>query len=307
MAHDDTNKKVSLREGVMAELRRSLLYIPGHNPRFVEKANKTEADAVILDLQESVPDSDKDKAREIVKNVLMNEDFGQIEKIVRINLLDSEYVEDDIKAMVEARPDALIIPKTHSEMEINRVEELLSKYEQEFKKDGKIRLIPLIESAKGVFFIKEILLSTDRIAAICFGREDLYADTGAVITEDEHEMLYIKSQLVLAAATFGVDAIDSPYLYIKDPDAVEKHARRASILGFSGAQAIHPSQIPPINRAFLPSQEDLEEALEITSGFKKSLEMNQPIYVYKGKMMDVPIVEIYEKIIEKAKKGGMIP
>ena len=259
-----------------------------------------------MDLQESVPDNEKDKARELVKNVLMNENFGQIEKIVRVNLLDSEYVEADIKAMVEAQPDALIIPKTHSETEIKSTEELLSKYEKQLKKEETIKLIPLIESAKGVFFIKEILSNSDRIVAICFGREDLYADTGAIITEDEHEMFYIKSKLVLAAATFGMDAIDSPYLYIKDPDAVEKEARRASILGFSGAQAIHPSQIPPINRAFLPSQEQLEEALEITSGFKESLEMNQPIYVYKGKMMDLPIVEIYEKIVEKAKKGGMI-
>ncbi|MFH1351616.1 MAG: CoA ester lyase [Pseudomonadota bacterium] len=290
----------------MVKLRRSLLYIPGHNSKFLEKANKTEADAVILDLQESVPDSDKEKARGLVKNVLVNEDFGRIEKIVRVNLLDSKYVEEDIKVMVQAQPDALIIPKTHSEAEVEKVEELLSKYEKEFKKDKKIRLIPLIESAKGVLFIKEILSSSDRIAAICFGREDLYADTGATITEDEHEILYIKSRLLLAAAAFGVDAIDSPYLYIKDVDVVEKLARAAFILGFSGAQAIHPSQVSPINRAFLPSQEQLEEALEITAGFKKSLEMNQPIYVYKGRMMDVPIVEIYEKMVEKARAGGMI-
>ena len=289
----------------MSRLRRSLLYIPGHNPKFLGKANKTEADAVILDLQESVPDSAKESARELVKNVLINEDFGEIEKIVRVNLLDSKYVEDDIKAMVEAQPDGLIIPKTHSEIEIKKAEELLSKYEEEFRKDPKIKLMPLIESAKGVFFIKEILSNSERIAAICFGREDLYADTGAAITEDEHEILYIKSKLVLAAAAFCVDAIDSPYLYIKDPDAVEKQARRASILGFTGAQAIHPSQIPSLNKTFLPSQQELEEALEITKGFKKSLEMNQPIYVYKGKMMDLPIVEIYEKTVEKARKGGM--
>ena len=291
----------------MHKMRRSLLYIPGHNPKFLEKASKTEADAVIMDLQESVPDNQKETARDLVKKVLSGgADFGKTEKIVRINLLDSELVEKDIRAMVEAQPDCLIIPKSHCAAEIKRTEDLLSKYEKELKKDKSIKLIPLIESAKGVFFIKEIMESSKRIVAICFGREDLYADTGAIITEDEQEMLYIKSKLVLAAAAFGVDAIDSPYLYINAPDAVEKEARRAAILGFSGAQAIHPSQIVPLNRAFLPSPEQLKEAVEIADGFRKSLEINQPIYVYKGKMMDRPIVEVYEKMIEKARKGGLI-
>jgi len=290
----------------MADLRRSILYIPGHNPNFLKKANKTEADAVILDLQESVPDSEKENARDLVKETLLNEDFGRIERFVRVNLLDSPLAEEDIKAMVEAQPDALIIPKTNSEFEIRRAEEFLSRYERQSQRDRKTKLIPLIESAKGVFFIKEILSCSDRIVAICFGREDLYADTGAVITEDEQEMLYIKSKLVLAAAAFGIDAIDSPYLYINDPDAVEKKARKAFILGFCGAQSIHPSQIAPLNRAFLPSDEELKEALEITSGFRKSLQMNQPIHVHQGKMMDSPIVEVYEKLIEKARKGGML-
>jgi len=289
----------------MGKLRRSLLYIPSHNPKFVAKASKTDADGVILDLQESVPETEKEKARDNVKNVLLNEDFGRIERVVRINLLDSEHVEKDIKAMVEAQPDALIIPKTHSEKEVQKVEGLLSKYEKELNKERKIRLMPLIESAKGVLFIKEILSSSDRIAALCFGKEDLYADTGATITEDEQEMLYIKSRLILAAAAFGIDALDSPYLYIQDTDMVEKLARRAFILGFCGGQAIHPSQVAPFNRAFLPSKEQLEEAMEIVTGFRKSMEMNQPIYVYKGRMMDLPIVEIYEKIIEKAKADGM--
>jgi len=290
----------------MGKLRRSLLYIPGHNPKFLEKANKTKADGVILDLQESVPTNERENARDLVKNTLIDKEFGKIEKIVRVNLLDSEFVEEDIMAMVQAQPDALIIPKTHSEKEIEKADELITKYEKELNKDRTLRLIPLIESAKGVLFIREILSSSDRITAICFGREDLYADTGALITEDEHEMLYVKSRLVLAASAFGVDAIDSPYLFINNPDAVEKQARRASVLGLCGAQAIHPSQIPPLNRAFLPSKEELEEALEITSGFKRSLEMNQPIFVYKEKMMDLPIVEIYEKIVDRARKGEMI-
>jgi citrate lyase beta subunit len=297
----------SIEGEVMAKLRRSLLYIPGHNPKFVEKATKTEADGVILDLQESVPESEKDKARDIIKNALMNEDFGQTEKIVRVNLLDSQYVEEDIKAMVEAQPDALIIPKTHSEIEIKRAEDLVSKYEKQIGQEDKLRLIPLIESAKGVLFIKEILSSTERIVAICFGKEDLYADTEAVVTEDGHEMLYIKSRLVLAAAAFGVDAIDSPSLYLQDPEAVGKEGRSAFVLGFSGAQAIHPSQVEPLNRAFLPTQQDIQEAQEITEGFKKSLKNNQPIYIYKGRMMDLPVVEVYEKILARARKGGVNP
>jgi len=290
----------------MSRLKRSMLYIPGHNTKFLERANQTDADSVILDLQESVPESNKQKARELVKELLMEEDFGSIERTVRVNLLDSKYVEEDIKAMVEAQPDALIIPKTHSGLEIRRVEKLLVKYEEEFEKEDKIKLIPLIESAKGVLFIHEILSSSDRITAICFGREDLYYDTGAKITEDGYEMRYIKSRLILSAAAFGIDAIDSPYLYLNNPKAVEQEANKASILGFSGAQAIHPSQISPLNKGFLPSKEELDEAIEIVSGFKKSLEMDKPIFVYKEKMMDLPIVELYEKIVERAKKGGLI-
>ncbi|MBW1931092.1 MAG: CoA ester lyase [Deltaproteobacteria bacterium] len=291
----------------MLKLRRSMLYVPGYKEKFLEKATKTDADCVILDLQESVPESDKDRARGLVKELLMGSDFGSIERIVRVNLLDSQYIEQDIKAMAEAEPDALIIPKVHSKKEISKAEELLSRYENELGKPKKVMLMPLIESAKGVFFINEILSSTNRITALCFGKEDLYSDTGATITEDGNEMLYIKSKLVLAAAAFGIDAIDSPSLYTNNPDLVEKEARRSYVLGFAGAQVIHPSQIPPVNKAFLPSEKELEEALEITSGFKRSMERNEPIFVYKGRMMDLPVVEVYEKIVEKAKAGGMIP
>ena len=192
----------------MTNLFRSLIFVPGNNPRFLEKAKSISADIVCFDLEDSVPDKEKKKARTLIKNALKKRNQYSASVFARTNSPNSNKIEADLKEVVQKGIDGIVIPKVDSGKEIKKIEKIISSLEKKRKIRG-IRLIPSIESALGVINCYEIASSSKRIDAIVFGRFDLLNDVGIEYTKGNPiGSKYSRYKVPVAAAAAGVYAID---------------------------------------------------------------------------------------------------
>ncbi|NHJ87009.1 MAG: CoA ester lyase [Asgard group archaeon] len=282
-------------------LRRTRLYIPGNNPAMIQNAVIYGADSLIFDLEDSIPISEKDSARMLVKYALETLDFEGIELTVRINARDTSFFEKDLKAIIPTKPDGILLPKTESIDDIIFIEERIKDLEYENNiKVGTVKIMPLIETAKGVLNI-EAIAAADRVEAIGLGGEDLTADIGAKRTKEGRELEYIASRIILAAAANKKQAIDTVFADINDLEGLYKVTINAIDMGFQGKSIIHPSQVEPIHRAFMPTAEEIEKAEKIIKAYNESQKKGLGAITVDGRMVDVPVVIRSERILKRAK------
>jgi citrate lyase subunit beta/citryl-CoA lyase len=282
-------------------LRRTRLYIPGNNPAMIQNAMIYGADSLILDLEDSIPIAEKDAARILVKNAIQTLDFKGCEVTVRINSLDTEFFDDDLKAIAHKKLDGILLPKTESLENILYIDNLLNVLEDENKlPKKKIKLMPIIESAAGVLKIEEIATGP-RVVAIGLGGEDLTADIGAKRTKEGKELEYIGSRIIIACAANKIQAIDTVFADVNDPEGLYKIALNASNMGFQGKSIIHPSQIEPVHRAFMPTKEEITKAKRIVKAYKEAVKKGSGAITVDGRMVDLPIVIRSERILKRAK------
>lgn len=286
----------------MADLRRSLLFIPGNNPAMLQKGGLFEADAVILDLEDSVAIGEKDAARFLVAQSLLHLDYGKSEKVVRVNGLDS-FGGEDIKMIVPCRPDTLLVPKVQSASDIYAVVEQIAAAEK--KDQEKIKIIALIETPQGLAASQAIASSHARVAALAFGAEDYTAATGAQRTKDGAEISTARMLLVNAAAAAGIQAVDTPYTDTNDEDGLRRDALFARQLGFKGKLAINPRQIDVINDVFSPSPKELDWAARVIGAIRRAEAEGAGVASLDGKMVDAPVVNRAEQIIRLACRLGL--
>lgn len=287
----------------MAELRRSLLFIPGNNPAMLQNGGVFEADAVILDLEDSVAPNEKDAARLLVAQSLLHVDFGKSERIVRINTLDTFGVED-IRIIVPCRPDALLVPKVQSAADIGTAVEKIAAAEKEGQK--KIKIIALIETPQGLAESYAIAAAHQRVAALAFGAEDYTAGIGAQRTKEGTEISTARMLLVNAAAAAGIQAVDTPYTDANDEDGLRQDAFFAKQLGFRGKLAINPRQVDMINNVFSPSEEDIDWAERVIDAIRRAEAEGSGVASLNGKMVDAPIVARAEQIVKLAQRLGLL-
>ncbi|NHJ46394.1 MAG: CoA ester lyase [Asgard group archaeon] len=282
-------------------LRRTRLYIPGNNPAMIQNASIYGADSLIFDLEDSIPISEKDAARNLVRNALMELDFGECEVTVRINGLETEYFDRDLEAIIPGKPDGILLPKTESLADIKAIEKKISTIEEEHNLPRKkIKIMPIIESARGVLNVEEIATSS-RVVVIGLGGQDLIADIGAKQTRDNRELDYIKSRIILACAANKIQAIDTVFIDINDTEQLYQVTLKSIELGFQGKSVIHPSQIEPVHRAFQPSEDEIEKAERIIKAYKESIKKGLGAITVDGRMIDIPVVIQAEKILQRAK------
>jgi len=301
-ASQEIEKKFySERQEVEYKLRRSRLYIPGNNPYLMQGITFYNADGIILDLEDSVPIEEKDTARMLVSYALKNIDFAKSERMVRINSLDICGA-DDIDAVLQYKPDVILIPKCETEYDVKKVAEILEKTEKRFNLYGyQIKLIPIIESAKGVENAYQIASVSDRNVSLAFGAEDYTVSLGVKKTEGEDELLFARQSIVNAAKAAGIQASDSVYSNIENIEGLKKSTEKSKILGFDGRGVIHPSQIDIVHSVFMPSEKEIEEAKEIIEVFNKAKENGSGVVKHKGKMIDMPIMLRAMRIVSTAK------
>ena len=237
---------------------RSLIFVPGNSIRFVEKAKTLGADIICFDLEDSVPDNEKDAARRIIAETLIarRQEYGG-NVYVRTNSPESGLILNDLKAVLQKGIDGIVVPKVNDAHEILRIKEHIVTLEKERKieKIEKIALVPSIETARGVVNAYFIARADERIKALVFGVFDFLYDMR--LDYDEHDSVgysYVRAKIPIDARAAGVHAIDAIWQKIDDMDGLIRDATMARRLGYSGKSIIHPSQIEPVHKVFRPAR-----------------------------------------------------
>jgi len=286
-------------------LRRSRLYLPGSQPKFMVNAGIHHPDAVILDLEDSVHPSEKDTARLLVRNALRCVDFMGAERMVRINQLPLGL--EDLQEVIPEGPDLVLIPKTETPQQVREAAEHIREISAREGDGRPVWLMPILESALGIENAFAIATADETVVALTVGLEDYTADLGVVKTQEGAETLYARTRLVVAARASGVQAIDSVFGDVGDMEGLRLWATRSRALGFEGMGCIHPRQIEPIHEAFAPSTEEIERALKIVAAFQEAEAKGLGVVSLGTKMIDPPVVLRARRLVETARRAGLIP
>ncbi len=280
--------------------RRALLYMPGVDWRKMEKAAGLQVDSACLDLEDGVAPEHKAEARELVVRALGELDFGGTERLVRVNAADSDLIEDDLNAILPAGPDGIVLPKAADAAQVRRVAERIAIAEMALERaPGGIALLVQIESALGLVNLKEIAASPG-VSALVFGAEDYASDLGAKRSADGEEVLYARSAVVAHAAAFGLPAIDMLWTDFKDAAGLQRLAAQGARLGYSGMQVIHPDQVPVVQAAFTPSDEEIAHAEKVIAAYETHLKEGTGAFALDGKMVDMPMVKAAQRVMARA-------
>jgi citrate lyase beta subunit len=283
------------------------MYVPGSDEGKLAKAAGLDIDSVILDLEDGVAFNRKDEARGSIRQALKALDFGRSERLVRINPLYSGRAQEDLRAVLPGKPDAILIPKADSPEIVREVDALISVGERERGFiPGGIALALLIESAAAFVHLAAICQSSPRIQALIFGAEDFCADTGATRTLEARELLFARSSLVMHAAAFGMQAIDMVQVNYRDMELLERECRDAAQLGFAGKTVVHPGQIETVQRLFTPDEELVAYALRVVEGAREAQGSGSGVFTLDGKLVDLPVVKRAENILARARAAGVV-
>jgi citrate lyase subunit beta / citryl-CoA lyase len=287
-------------------LRRSRLYLPGGEPKFMLNAGLHGPDGVILDLEDSVHPEQKAGARLLVRNALRSIDFGPAERMVRINQLPLGL--EDLDAVVPECPDLILLPKTEHASQVVEVERRIAavrEYHLAPADAPPIWLMPIVESALGIENAFAIAAASPHVAAITIGLEDYTADLGVVKSREGTETLWARQRLVNAARAAGVQAIDSVYGDVGDDEGLRAWCRASRAMGFTGMGCVHPRQIRIIHEAFRPSAEELEKAGRIVAAFRDAEARGLGVVSLGSKMVDPPVVLRAQRLMEHARAMGI--
>jgi len=278
--------------------------MPVHLPRLVEKAHLRGADCICLDLEDSVPSSQKEKARDAVRQAITVAGKGGIDVLVRINNGPRSTVINDLRASIWPGLAGLIIPKVETAEQVREIEEAIESLEKERNIDlGRIRLWVVVESAKGVKNVFEIAESSKRIEFISAGDEDLALNLGITPTVEGSEFSYVKSKVVIAARAAEITPLGlaGTLADFTDLEGLRRSATKAQSMGFKGAMAIHPSQIQILNEVFSPTIEEIKKSSTIVELYEKAISEGKASIQFQGKMVDTPVYERAKNTIELAK------
>ena len=269
----------------MTQLFRSLIFVPGNNPRFLEKAKKLQADIVCFDLEDSVPDNEKTNARKLIKTALKSRKSYESSIFVRTNSPLSGKIPDDLKEIVQKGIDGIVIPKVNNAKELNKIEKIISGLEKA-RKLKPIQLIPSIESAEGVVNTYQIASSSKRVVAVVFGVFDLLNDIGVEYTKDSEGAKYSRSKIPVDARAAGVAAIDAIWQDLKDSKGLEQDCKFGKSLGYSGKSIIHPDHISVTHKLFHPNKSEIEWAKKVCKTYLESTKKGTGATTIEGKMID---------------------
>ncbi|HOC17615.1 MAG TPA: aldolase/citrate lyase family protein [Vicinamibacterales bacterium] len=288
-------------------LRRSLLYVPGNMPGMLQNIPVFDADGVMIDLEDAVPLAEKDSARILARSFLQAFPKRSREIFVRINGLDTKYALDDLREVLPARPDGIRLPKADDPEVVERLDTLLTEYEEKLGLDiGFFSIVPSIESAVGVLNCVKTATASHRIVALAFGAEDYTASMEIQRTRTGDELLGARMQIVWAARAAGLQAIDSVFADANDMEGLRADTELVKRLGFTGKSLVNPRQIAVVHEVFRPTGEEIEHALEVMEAIKKAREMGTGVISLRGRMVDAPVVKRAARTIRTAVAFGML-
>lgn len=273
-------------------VRRSILFSPGDKPELLRKAPGAGADVVTFDLEDAVAPGRKEAGRQGVRNALASI-APDCELCVRINPLDSGGLADLYAVLQQpGSVDSIMLPKASS------VEDVATLRDELGERGSEASILALIETPGGVLAASEIATEPG-VEALVLGAEDLAAQLGATRTAPGEEISYVRQHLVLAASAAGIDAIDTPVADFEDTEQLRTDTKRAIQFGFDGKLAIHPAQVPVINEAYTPDDEDIDWARRVLNRRDGS---GDGVFVVDGEMIDRPLIKQAERIVARAEQ-----
>ncbi len=274
------------------DLFRSLLFVPGNRHDMLAKAATLPADAVVPDMEDSVPDKEKQHARQVIRETVKGL-AGQGQTVIpRINALNPGLAKEDLAAVVCAQVYGVTVGKVDSPWDIHQLCDLLDGLERQAGLElGHTRLIPWLETSKAIVNAYQIASASPRIVGVAFGAEDFTNDMGVQRSEDGREVAYPRAAVAVAARAAGVLAFDTPYVNFRDKEGLEREIRSVAPLGFKGKFAIHPGQLDTINSMFSPSSQEIEYARRVVAAFEEAEARGSGATSLDGKMIDVPVVK----------------
>jgi citrate lyase subunit beta/citryl-CoA lyase len=289
---------------------RSLLFVPGNKAAWMEKAPQYGADALIFDLEDSVPYGDKDTARTLVRQAVEQLSARGQKLFVRVNALETDMVGEDLSAVVCVGLSGLLPPKVETVGDVHQLDTLLAYFEhREGLAPGSIELIPTLETAKGIRNAYDIALSSSRVVSIAGGAGkggDTNRSLGYRWTRDGMETLFIRSKVLLDARAAGIEyPLMASWFEVGDLEGLIADAQRNRQLGFSGMLVIHPSHVAPVNRIFTPSPEELAYYKGLLEAMEAAERQGTAAVTYQGGMVDIAMVKTAEEMLEFARAVGV--
>ncbi len=288
---------------------RSLLFVPGDSEKKLAKGLESGADALIIDLEDSVAAGRKEAARRLTAEVVAGAKAGPL-LYVRVNDLSTGLTDDDLAAVVKAGPAGIMLPKSNSGEDVARLAVRLRVHEAEAGiADGATRILPIItETPAGVLNAGTYAGASERLSGLTWGAEDLSAEIGAAATRDEDGRYtdvfrFARISTILAACAAEVAPIDTVFPNFRDEEAFHRDCLEGARDGFTGRMAIHPVQVPVINAVFTPSPEAVAEARAVVDAFAAA--GNPGVVAIDGKMYDRPHLKRAERLLARAGAAGL--
>ncbi len=278
---------------------RSILFTPGNNMRMIQKIPTLTADAVILDLEDSIPMIEKDTARVFIRDSYESAGSGSAALWVRVNGFTTGLTAQDCDFIVQKGLAGIMLPKVESKEDVQKLEPILDKLERKRGLEA-LPLIPTIETAAGVMSAYEIAKASKRIVALGFGAVDFTRDMGTVLSKNGTEIFVARSLVAMASRAARIQALDTVFIDIADKDGLIADSQQARQLGFKGKFLIHPGQINPVNQVFSPSTKEIEYAKKVINAFKEAEAKGRGAASLDGRMIDIPVFQQAQDLLSLA-------
>lgn len=288
------------------KLRRTMMFVPGNNPGMIQDAGIYPCDCLMFDLEDSVALMQKVAARFLVQEALMTVTYPQ-ELVVRINDPMSDCGKLDLEAIVPCQKAIIRLPKTERAQDVMDCAALIEKIEKHCGiAQGSTKMMAAIESAEGVLNAREIALASERLIGIALGAEDYVTSMKTTRSPDGDELFFARSMILHAARNAKIAAIDTVYSDVNNEDGFKEEVKRIKQLGFDGKSIINPRQIKLVHDIYTPTEKEIEQALAVKAAILEANQRGSGVVGLNGKMIDKPVVERAERIIELAKATGAL-
>lgn len=286
------------------KLRRSMLFVPGSNAAMLSNSFIYKPDSIMFDLEDAVALKEKDSARLLVAHALQHPLYQEIETVVRVNPLDSEFGLLDLNAVVRAGVDVVRMPKTETTQDVVDMDNAITDIEKACGREvGSTKMLAAIESPLGITQANQIATASKRLIGIALGAEDYVRNLKTERSPEGIELLFARCSILQAARAAGIQAFDTVYSNANNEEGFLKEAALIKQLGFDGKSLINPRQIELLHNLFAPTQKDVDQAKRIIEAAEEAERQGSGVVSLNGKMIDAPIIDRAKLVLERAKSG----
>ena len=287
-------------------LRRSMMFLNCQKPGLIKDPYIYKPDSIMLDLEDAVAENQKDAARYSLYHALQEIDYRGVERVVRINGLDTPHWKEDIRVCVAGGADTIRIAKTESAQDVHTVEEHVLAAEREFgRPEGSTLLMAALESCQGVLNALEVCKSSDRLIGIALSGGDYTKDLQTVITGTGVELQGARQQMIIAARAAGVQCWDTVFTNLDAMDVFEEEVKMIKMMGFDGKSLVNPRQIDVVHKIFTPTQKEIIFAEKVVKEIDEKKALGIGVFTVDGKMIDIAFYDGAKRTIALAKASGV--